>query len=65
MEKNLKNANQFSVKLSKEDAERLRSVGEATGISHTTIIRNAIRKYLPYMERFAEELKGSVVNNVR
>ena len=62
-EKSLKNSNAFSVILDTDDADKLRSICKATGMTQTAIIRYAVHNYLPHMERIAEGLVMAAEND--
>lgn len=62
-EKSLKNSNAFSVILDTDDADKLRSICKATGMTQTAIIRYAVHNYLPHMERIAEGLVTAAEND--
>lgn len=62
-EKSLKNSNAFSVILDTDDADKLRSICKATGMTQTAIIRYAVHNYLPHMEKIAEGLVTAAEND--
>lgn len=62
-EKSLKNSNAFSVILDTDDADKLRSICKATGMTQTAIIRYAVHNYLPHMEKIADGLVTAAEND--